>query len=99
VLLLAQRGWINVIVRNGEVVEQVTGTNVPIPPDGYVIHLGELKYASRTASKWARDFHTVTFMMYATAQILRCGRKVLFGELSVLARAYNKWRDNVGSSV
>ncbi len=40
---------INVIVRNGEVVEQVTGTNVPIPPDGYVIHLGgtEVRFKDR----------------------------------------------------
>jgi len=40
---------INVIVRNGEVVEQVTGTDMPIPPDGYIIHLGgtEVRFKDR----------------------------------------------------
>lgn len=40
---------INVVVQNGVVTQQLTGTNVPIPPDGYIIHLGgtEVKYQDR----------------------------------------------------
>jgi len=78
---------INVIVRNGEVVEQVTGTDMPIPPDGYIIHLGGTEVRFKDRLKWAQSSITVTFMMCVTVHIPTCGRRALFGELLVLVHA------------